>query len=55
MAPYGMPRIALNFLDGDEGGRARAAFGVAKYERLRTVKREWDPGNLFRSNANIAP
>jgi FAD/FMN-containing dehydrogenase len=55
MAPYGMPRIALNFLDGDEGGRARAAFGEDKYERLRRVKREWDPGNVFRSNANIAP
>jgi FAD/FMN-containing dehydrogenase len=55
MKPFGMPEIAPNFLDRDDAGRARAGFGAAKYERLRRLKREWDPENVFRSNANIAP
>jgi FAD/FMN-containing dehydrogenase len=55
MAPFGMPAIALNFLDGDEAARAPRAFGAEKYARLRRVKRTWDPENVFRSNANVAP
>jgi FAD/FMN-containing dehydrogenase len=55
MKPFGMPEIALNFLDTDDGARARAAFGDDKYERLRRIKREWDPENVFRSCANVAP
>jgi FAD/FMN-containing dehydrogenase len=55
MSPFGMPEIALNYLDDDDAARRRAAFGAAKYERLRRIKREWDPDNVFRSNANIAP
>ena len=27
----------------------------AKLERLRELKRAWDPGNLFRLNHNIEP
>ncbi|HEX8205892.1 MAG TPA: FAD-binding oxidoreductase [Solirubrobacteraceae bacterium] len=55
MRPHGMPEIALNFLDGDEGSRTSRAFGAAKYVRLRRIKREWDPENVFRSCANVAP
>lgn len=55
MKPFGMPEIAPNFLDGDDVHRARAGFGAEKYDRLRALKREWDPNNVFRSNANIAP
>ena len=55
MAPFGMPEIAPNFLDGDEAGRTREGFGAAKYERLRRLKRAWDPENVFRSCTNIAP
>jgi FAD/FMN-containing dehydrogenase len=46
--------MALNFYT--EIGEAEIAdsFG-SRLERLREVKRKYDPGNLFRRNQNIAP
>lgn len=45
----------VNFL-GDEGeARIRAAYPGATWDRLRAVKRRYDPGNLFRLNQNIPP
>ena len=36
--------------------RKQAAYGGAeKLERLRELKRAWDPANLFRLNQNIRP
>jgi FAD/FMN-containing dehydrogenase len=32
-----------------------AIYGPAKAERLRALKRAWDPDNVFRLNKNIAP
>ncbi|NIP16630.1 MAG: FAD-binding protein [Pseudomonadales bacterium] len=52
-APFGAGAY-VNYLDGDEGGRVDEAYG-GNYERLRDVKRKWDPDNLFRVNQNIAP
>ena len=46
----------LNYGAPDEPiERVRAAYGDAKFERLRQVKRRYDPHNLFRFNHNIPP
>jgi FAD/FMN-containing dehydrogenase len=45
----------VNFL-GDEGNtRNRAAYGESTYDRLASLKRTYDPENLFRRNQNIPP
>jgi FAD/FMN-containing dehydrogenase len=45
----------LNYLGDDQADDAiRAAYGP-NYERLRDVKRRYDPDNVFRMNHNIAP
>jgi FAD/FMN-containing dehydrogenase len=53
--PHSTGRVYMNFL-GEEGeDRVRAAYGTAKYERLRALKRKYDPTNFFRMNQNIVP
>jgi FAD/FMN-containing dehydrogenase len=49
--------VYVNFLsDAEEGeDRIRAAYGPEKYDRLKALKREWDPDNAFRLNQNISP
>lgn len=45
----------VNFL-GDEGAaRTRSAYPGATWDRLRRIKRHYDPQNLFRRNQNIPP
>jgi Berberine and berberine like len=35
----------------DEGEeRVREAYGAQKYDRLKSLKRRWDPENVFRLN-----
>jgi len=45
----------VNFLDNDGAGRRQAAYPGATWERLRAVKRHYDPENLFRLNQNVPP
>ncbi len=53
--PYSTGRVYVNFL-GEEGqDRVRQAYGAVKYERLRALKRKYDPTNFFRVNQNIVP
>lgn len=55
LRPYATGNSYLNFI-GDEGeARKRAAFGVRNHARLAAVKADWDPDNVFASNANVAP
>ena len=55
LEPY-MPGTAyVNHLSSDDRPeKVRASFGQ-NYDRLRQVKRVYDPSNLFRLNANITP
>lgn len=49
------PGTALNFIGQEVADRVEAAFGPEKYEKLRELKKKWDPRNLFRHNQNIPP
>jgi len=53
-APYSETGGYVNFMSGDDQDRVPANYG-ANYERLRDVKRTYDPGNLFHVNQNIRP
>jgi FAD/FMN-containing dehydrogenase len=47
----------VNFMsDGEESdARLQSAYGADKFDRLKALKRQWDPENFFRSNQNISP
>lgn len=53
--PWSSGAVYLNFV-GDEGeDRVAAGLGEENLRRLRAVKREYDPDNVFRFNHNIKP
>jgi hypothetical protein len=47
--------VYVNFLMDEGEQRVRQAYGAEKYDRLKVLKRRWDPGNVFRLNQNIPP
>jgi hypothetical protein len=48
--------VYVNFLGGDEDPeRVREAYGESVYDRLVSVKRTYDPENVFHHNQNIGP
>jgi UDP-N-acetylenolpyruvoylglucosamine reductase len=47
--------VYVNFLMDEGEDRIRMAYGAGKYERLKALKRKYDPGNAFRMNQNIPP
>jgi len=54
MRPFMSGGVYVNYLDGDEGpARVQEAYGPS-YERLVTLKRRYDPANVFRLNQNVA-
>jgi FAD/FMN-containing dehydrogenase len=54
LAPYHTGAY-VNFLMDEGAERIRGAYGAAKYDRLKTLKRTYDPENFFRLNQNIPP
>src|SRR5690606_603065 len=51
----GEDRVYVNFLTTDPAERLRAAYPATTLERLRRIKRRYDPDNLFKLNWNILP
>jgi FAD/FMN-containing dehydrogenase len=47
--------VYVNFLSDEGEARVREAYKASIYERLATVKAQYDPTNLFRQNQNIKP
>ncbi|MDQ3985755.1 MAG: FAD-binding oxidoreductase [Actinomycetota bacterium] len=47
--------VYVNFLMDEGEERIREAYGPAKYDRLKELKRRYDPDNFFRLNQNIPP
>jgi hypothetical protein len=47
--------VYVNFLMEEGEERVKHAYGAAKYERLKQLKRKYDPTNLFHLNQNIRP
>src|SRR6185312_4845158 len=52
--PFATGAGYVNFVPADEPERIEKIYGP-NYQRLREVKRRWDPENRFRRNQNIAP
>jgi hypothetical protein len=51
--PY-IPHAYVNMLEDEGVARVRESYG-GNYERLRRLKTNYDPQNIFRSNQNILP
>lgn len=47
--------VYVNFLMEEGEERVRQAYGSKKYERLKELKKRYDPDNFFRLNQNIPP
>lgn len=54
LTPYSSGAVYVNDLQAEGEERIRSAYGD-KYERLRQIKRKYDPANFFQVNQNIPP
>jgi FAD/FMN-containing dehydrogenase len=54
LAPH-QTDVYVNFLMDEGEERVRQAYGAEKYDRLKALKRKYDPTNFFRLNQNISP
>ena len=55
LQPELVPGRYINELSDAGPEMTRSSYGDAKLERLRALKRVWDPTNVFHLNHNIAP
>jgi len=54
--PWSISGGYINYMQADEPiERVRAAFGEEAFDRLRALKRRYDPNNVLRRNQNIPP
>jgi FAD/FMN-containing dehydrogenase len=54
LEPHSAPGGYVNFMAGDDQDRIRDNY-KGNYDRLASIKKQYDPGNLFRMNQNISP
>jgi FAD/FMN-containing dehydrogenase len=55
MKPWQGNRRNVNNLAPDEATDAAAIYGPERYERLASIKKTYDPSNIFRLNHNVMP
>jgi FAD/FMN-containing dehydrogenase len=55
MEPWRGDRRMVNNLAPDEAADAAAIYGPERYERLASIKKTYDPANMFRLNHNVIP
>ncbi|MBB3042386.1 FAD-binding oxidoreductase [Nocardioides soli] len=59
LEPHATGGAYVNYAGGEEAGGSRSAYGDGvggrTWDRLVALKRRYDPTNLFRFNANLAP
>jgi FAD/FMN-containing dehydrogenase len=55
MKPWQGDRRVVNNLAPDEAADAAAIYGPERYERLASIKKTYDPTNMFRLNHNVKP
>jgi hypothetical protein len=55
MKPWEGDRRCVNNLAPDEAADAAAIYGQERYERLASIKKTYDPTNMFRLNHNVMP
>jgi FAD/FMN-containing dehydrogenase len=54
LEPHSQAGGYTNFMSDDDQGRVKDNYGP-HYEKLASIKRKYDPGNLFHMNQNIQP
>jgi FAD/FMN-containing dehydrogenase len=54
LQPYSGGRLYANYMSVEGDSAVRAVYG-SNYSRLASIKKKYDPGNLFRLNPNIRP
>jgi FAD/FMN-containing dehydrogenase len=55
MKPWQADRRFVNNLAPDEATEAAAIYGPERYQRLASIKKTYDPSNMFRLNHNVKP
>jgi FAD/FMN-containing dehydrogenase len=55
LQPYAKETVYINYLDAGDDARVQSAYRPQTYQRLVTLKQQYDPDNVFRLNPNIPP